>query len=128
MVQIDIASPRPLEEQIVNGLRHALADGSLQPGDELPAVRQLAGDLGVHWNTVARAYRRLDQEGLLRVRHGRGAVVVARERLAVRAAKAGLRERFVEAIGAGVLAGLAHDAIDQVFRDALARFEGGQRS
>ena len=79
-------------------------------------------------NTVARAYRRLDQEGLLRVRHGRGAVVITRERLAARAAKAGLRERFVEAIGEGVLAGLAHDTIDQVFREALARFEERQTS
>jgi GntR family transcriptional regulator len=128
MIQIDVTSPRPLEEQIANGLRLALANGAIRPGDELPPIRQLAGDLGVHWNTVARAYRRLSQEGLLRVQHGRNAVAIDRDRLPSRKVKAGLREHFVEAIGGAVLGGLSPGDIDQVFKEALAGFDERKRS
>lgn len=75
MLTIDLDAPEPLHEQIVRGLRQAIARGAVRVGDRLPSVRQLAGDLGVNLNTVARAYRRLEEEGLLRVRHGQGAVV-----------------------------------------------------
>ena len=128
MIQIDVAGSRPLEEQIAAALRHALANGTIRPGDDLPPVRQLAGDLGVHWNTVARAYRRLDQEGLLRVRRGRGAVALRRDRPPSREARTGLRERLIEAIGAGLLGGLSARDIDRVFQEALAGFGGGKGS
>ena len=131
MIQIDVTSPKPLEEQIAGGLRLALANGTIRPGDELPPIRQLAGDLGVHWNTVARAYRRLDAEGLLRVQHGRNAVVLDRGRLPsseVKAIKGGLRERFAEAIGGAVLGGLSPGDIDKVFQEALAGFDERKRT
>ncbi|HZI66368.1 MAG TPA: GntR family transcriptional regulator [Thermoanaerobaculia bacterium] len=128
MIQIDLDSPRPLEEQIASGLRLALASGTVRPGDELPPIRQLAGDLGVHWNTVARAYRRLGEEGLLRVQHGRSAVAIDREHLPSRKVKAGLRERFVEAIGGAVLGGLSPGDIDKVFKEALAGFDERKRT
>lgn len=131
MIQIDVTSPRPLEEQIAGGLRLALADGTIRPGDELPPIRQLAGDLGVHWNTVARAYRRLGNEGLLRVQHGRNAVAIDRGRLPsreVKAIKAGLRERFAEAIGGAVLGGLSPGDIHNVFQEALAGFDERKRT
>ena len=128
VIQIDVTSSRPLEEQIASGLRLALADGTIRPGDELPPIRQLAGDLGVHWNTVARAYRRLSQEGLLRVQHGRNAVALDRDRLPARKAKAGLRELFVEAIGGAVLGGLSPVDIDQVYKETLAGFDERKRT
>ena len=76
MVTIDVNSPDPLEEQIRREIQRAVAQGVVKPGDELPSVRQLAGDLGIHWNTVARAYRRLRDDGLLTV--GRGRTVTVR--------------------------------------------------
>ena len=122
MIRIDVTSARPLEDQIAAGLRQALAQGEIGPGDELPSVRQLAGDLGVHWNTVARAYRRLADERLLIVRRGRS--VVAREPAAQpsRVARTGLRERLNEAIAAAVLGGIPNEEIDRIFQEALARF------
>lgn len=75
MISIDIESPISLEEQIRREIRKAIACGVVGPGDEMPPVRQLAGDLGIHWNTVARAYRKLRDEGLLIVGHGRGVFV-----------------------------------------------------
>jgi DNA-binding transcriptional regulator YhcF (GntR family) len=75
MVRIDLESSVPLEEQIRQQIRRAIARGDVRCGDTLPSVRQLAGDLGIHWNTVARAYRRLRDEGLLVVGRGRGVTV-----------------------------------------------------
>ena len=127
MIKIDLDSPKPLEEQIVIGLRQAVAQGALVPGGELPSVRQLAGDLGVHWNTVARAYRRLADEGVLLVRRGRGAVVNGERRTGQRLAKASLRARLTEAIAAGLVGGLSTDDITELFSEALAGFSERKR-
>jgi DNA-binding transcriptional regulator YhcF (GntR family) len=78
VLQIDLSSPLPASEQIVRGLRATLLAGRFRPGDQLPSVRQLALDLGVHHNTVAGAYRQLAEEGWLNLRRGRGATVVER--------------------------------------------------
>jgi DNA-binding transcriptional regulator YhcF (GntR family) len=75
MIAIDLGSAVPFEEQIRRELRHAIAAGQVRPGDRLPSARQLAGDLDVHWNTVARAYRRLHDDGLVTVGRGRSVVV-----------------------------------------------------
>lgn len=127
MIRIDVTSARPLEDQIAAAVRQALARGEIAPGDELPSARQLAGDLGVHWNTVARAYRRLADEQLLIVRRGRS--VVAREPVAQasKTARRGLRDRFVEAIATAVLGGVSTDDITTTFQEALARFDERRR-
>ncbi len=75
MLTVDLESSIPLEEQIRRGIRETIARGELGPGDSLPSVRQLAGDLGIHFNTVARAYRKLRDEGLLQVGRGKGVTV-----------------------------------------------------
>ncbi len=77
MIVIDVAGPEPLEEQIYRELCRAIAAGVF-PGERLPSARQLGGDLGVHWNTVARACRRLADASLVIV--GQGRAVVVRER------------------------------------------------
>ncbi len=77
MLTIDLDSSVPLIEQLVRGLRRAIAEGKVTPGGELPSVRQLAADLGVNLNTVARAYRNLEDSGLVRSARGRGTRVVA---------------------------------------------------
>jgi len=75
---IDTASRKPIYEQLADGLKALIARGDLQEGVTLPPVRQLAADLGVNLNTVAVAYRQLQSEGLITVRHGSGAVVSSR--------------------------------------------------
>jgi DNA-binding transcriptional regulator YhcF (GntR family) len=79
-ITIDLDSAAPVYRQIVDAIRAYLVDGTLGPGDQLPPLRQLAVDLGVHFNTVAEAYRMLADEGWLDLRRRRGAVVIARER------------------------------------------------
>jgi DNA-binding transcriptional regulator YhcF (GntR family) len=122
MIRIDVSGSKPLEEQITLALRQALAQGGIAAGEELPSVRQLAGDLGVHWNTVARAYRRLADEGLVVVRRGRGAVVRDAPRTVTRMTRSGLRERFSEVVAAGLLGGASKKDVEQAFEEALAGF------
>jgi GntR family transcriptional regulator len=77
-VTINASSPTPVYRQIANDLRRHLVEERLKPGDLLPPIRQLALDLGVHFNTVALAYRMLADEGWLELKRRRGAAVMAR--------------------------------------------------
>jgi DNA-binding transcriptional regulator YhcF (GntR family) len=77
-VSLNLESPTPAYRQIANDLRRHLVEERLKPGDLLPPVRQLAVDLGVHFNTVALAYRMLADEGWLELKRRRGAAVIAR--------------------------------------------------
>ncbi|MEM1412892.1 MAG: GntR family transcriptional regulator [Pseudomonadota bacterium] len=79
MLIIDVNSPVPLVRQLANGLRLEISSGALPAGKPMPSARQLAADLEIHWNTVARAYRLLAEEGLIRVEQGRSAIVLERK-------------------------------------------------
>jgi GntR family transcriptional regulator len=71
------SDPRHLHEQVAGEIRRAIAVGEAGPGDRLPAALDLAAVLEVNRNTVLRALRQLRDEGLLELRRGRGATVVA---------------------------------------------------
>lgn len=77
-LSIDLSSGTPAYRQIVDGLRTLLVSGELQPGDALPTVRSLGLDLGVHFSTVAEAYRTLSEEGWLELKRHHGAFVTER--------------------------------------------------
>src|ERR1700716_1342656 len=77
-IRIDPASGIPVVRQITDSLRVFLVEGQLLPGAALPSVRRVAMELGIHFNTVAEAYRQLAAEGWLDLKHGRGALVVPR--------------------------------------------------
>ena len=76
-IQIDFRSGVPIYTQIMEQIQHKVASGELKPGDQLPTVRQLATDLRVNFNTVARAYRLLDEAGLISTQQGRGTYIWA---------------------------------------------------
>lgn len=71
-IELDFRSGVPLYVQIMDQIKHQVASGGLRPNDQLPTVRQLATDLRINFNTVARAYRQLDEEGLISTQQGRG--------------------------------------------------------
>lgn len=77
-ITIDETDRRPIYQQVVDEIKAIIAAGELGEGASLPPVRQVAADLGVNLNTIAFAYRKLQEEGLIKVRHGSGAVVAAR--------------------------------------------------
>ena len=74
-IRVDTRSSTPIYSQIKDQLHLAVATGVLQPGDQLPTVRDLATQLRVNPNTVARAYRELQAEGMLNSRQGSGTFV-----------------------------------------------------
>ena len=74
-ITIDTKSGVPFYRQIIEQVKFAIARGDLQPGDRLPTVRQLAVDLSVNPNTVIRAYRELEIEGMLDTQQGSGTFV-----------------------------------------------------
>ena len=74
-LQIDFRSGLPIYTQIVNQVQAQVVSGNLQPGDQLPTVRALAEDLRVNFNTVARAYRLLDEERIISTQQGRGTYI-----------------------------------------------------
>lgn len=75
MLQIDFRSGLPIYTQIVNQVQAQVAGGILQPGDQLPTVRALAEELRVNFNTVARAYRILDEARIISTQQGRGTYI-----------------------------------------------------
>lgn len=74
-LSLDFRSGTPIYLQIMEQIRQMVANGDLVQGDQLPTVRQLATELRVNFNTVARAYRLLDQAGLISTQHGRGTYI-----------------------------------------------------
>lgn len=74
-IQLDFRSGQAIYEQIAAQIRQAVSTGDLKEGKKLPTVRQLAAELGINFNTVARAYRMLDQAGLVSTQKGRGTYV-----------------------------------------------------
>ena len=104
MFDIDTKSDVPLGEQVRRAVRRAIAEGKLRKGDALPPVRKVAAKTGVNLNTVARAYRQLEEEGLVETVRGRGTVIhaertkrkISRRHLAMRA-----RDRAADAVLGG---------------------------
>jgi GntR family transcriptional regulator len=77
IVTIDPRDRTPIYAQLERGLRAAIATGRLRPGDQLPTVRQLAVDLSVNANTVARVYAELERAGVIETRRGVGSFITA---------------------------------------------------
>src|SRR5207253_10133478 len=85
LMRLNPASGVPLYLQLIEQVKHAIETGAILAGEQLPSVRQMAEDSVINPNTVARAYRELEHEGIIELRHGSGAFIresmVARARL-----------------------------------------------
>lgn len=75
-IALDFRSDIPLYIQIVEQVRQQIVEGRLKPGDQLPTVRALASDLRINFNTVSRAYRLLDEAGVISTQQGRGTYIL----------------------------------------------------
>ena len=77
-ISLDSKDPTPLHAQLERNIRLAIATGRLRPGDQLPTVRQMAVDLRINANTVARVYLALEREGIVATKRGVGTFITER--------------------------------------------------
>jgi GntR family transcriptional regulator len=77
LITVDPESPQPLADQVAASVRAALSSGAVQVGDRLPSARTVAAALDINLHTVLRGYQQLRDEGLVELRRGRGAVILA---------------------------------------------------
>lgn len=122
-ISIDERSQEPIYRQIVVQVRGHVAAGRLAAGDELPSLRQLAGDLRVNLNTVALAYRELERQGVVRLRQGSRATVLAVNRVSLApdaAAVTEIRASLERVRVAAILAGVALADLRQLAQEAFA--------
>jgi molybdopterin-binding protein len=116
--------PAPVYIQIQRRIRMGVADGTLQPGDHLPSVRDLARKLGLSPNTVGRAYADLSREGTISARAGGGSEIATRERLDQPALQRTRIERLRmlarQMAVRGLALGLEPDEIAEAVRSELA--------
>lgn len=124
-LSIDTRDPTPLYAQVERGLRAAIATGRVRLGDQLPTVRQLAVDLSVNANTIARVYAELERQGVLETRRGVGTFVAVG---AGRAVPARERRRLLTGFLTRVLADAAAAGftMDEVLEGLQARRAGGE--
>jgi GntR family transcriptional regulator len=120
MLTVRLDAPTPLADQIVTGIRCAIASRELRPGDGLPTVRQLAADLGINMNTVSRAYRALEASGLVSTVRGRGTVVTACHETGSRQTPDDLDARVRAVLSDARLSGLDRRATEGLIQSAIA--------
>jgi GntR family transcriptional regulator len=123
LITINPSGERPIYQQVVDAIKAQIARGALPEGTSLPPVRQVANDLGVNLNTIAAAYRELQAEGLLTIRHGSGAVVTSRTSAAKNDEE--LRSPLRTALTQLVLAGLPRKSILKIVDEELAGLRKG---
>jgi len=113
---LDLQSGVPVYRQIIDQVRGGIASGVLAVGDQLPTVRQLAVDLAINPNTVARAYRELELGGLLETHQGTGTFISAQK---LRGGGAERQRQLAQIVGecmarAGAAGFTVEDLIDQL--------------
>lgn len=122
--QVDVASRIPIYRQLRDQIRLAIAQGQLQPEQQLPSVRELSRTLVVHPNTIARVYTELEREGILNTRPGLG-VFVAKPHSDL--TKKSRRERFQESLDKfladAVHLGMTEDEVRKAVTDRVSKFK-----
>jgi len=117
----------PLYLQLMEQIRHAIETGALKAGDQLPTIRKMAEDLVMNPNTVVRAYRELQHEGIIELKHGSGAFVS--ESVGGRARVTKRAQTIVQsALDRLSDLGLMEDEIRRLFENELAQHRAGKAS
>ena len=119
----------PIYLQLMEQVKHGIETGALRPGEQLTGIRPLAEELVINPNTVAKAYRELEHEGVIEIRHGAGAFVSA----AARAKKATDALRAGQTLVAGTVEklrarGVTDEEIRRLFEAELAALESNRRT
>jgi GntR family transcriptional regulator len=124
--RLNQSSGIPLYVQLIEQVKHAVETGALREGDQLPTIRKVAEDLVMNPNTVVRAYRELEHEGVLELKHGSGAYI--KESAGGRARVMRKAQSVVQsAIDRLASLGLTEDETRRVFENELAQARAEKR-
>ena len=116
----------PVYLQLIEQVKHAVEVGALRPGDQLPGIRRVAEDLVINPNTVAKAYRDLEHEGVIELRQGAGAFVTddgQADRVSRVSRVTAARPALQAALDQLVASGLTPDEIRRLFEAEMRRLE-----
>jgi GntR family transcriptional regulator len=118
--KVNPASGTPIYVQLMEQVKHAIETGALRAGEQLPTLRKLAEELVVNPNTIVRAYRELEHEGVIEIRHGAGAFVsqAAAGRTRISRKAQSIMQSAIERLAAE---GLTEDAIRRLLENELAQ-------
>jgi len=122
--EVDPRSGLPTYLQLVQQVRHALRLGLLQPGDQLPTAREVVAKLAINPNTVHKAYRELERDGLVGVRPGQGTFVERSLTGPGYASLGRLRQKLAAWLAEAKAAGLDEEDIEALFRAAVRQAAG----
>ncbi|MEE6257960.1 GntR family transcriptional regulator [Plantactinospora sonchi] len=122
--QLDPRSGVSTYLQLVQQVKHALRLGLLEPGDRLPTAKEVVASLAINPNTVLKAYRELEREGLVTARPGLGTFVARPLGTTSSVDRARLRRRLAEWVDSAYAAGLDHEDVEAIVAEALRRSAG----
>jgi GntR family transcriptional regulator len=122
-LRISPSSGVPIYLQLMEQIKHAIDMGAVRPGEQLPTIRSVAEELAMNPNTVARAYRELEREGVISVRHGSGAYIEETATPAKRNAIRQTGEIFRKAIEKSKMLGLSEPELRRVFENEVAALD-----
>lgn len=125
IIRVNPSSGIPIYLQLMEQIRHAIETGAIQAGEQLPTMRKLAVELIINPNTVIRAYRELEREGIVEIRHGAGAFVsqAAASRTKVSRKAQSVMQSAVDRLAT---AGLTEDEIRRLMENELAQLRAGE--
>ena len=122
--RLDSSSGVPFYRQIIDQVLLAVADGRLKPGAQLPTVRQLAVDLSVNLNTVAKAYREMEIRGIVETQQGTGTFVAARSGAKSRERRKALQDLVDRLIANGEALGITMEDLVEALVERAEKARG----
>jgi GntR family transcriptional regulator len=120
---VDPRSSTPVYQQLVDEIKAAIALGIMAPGDRMPTVRDMATELALNPNTVAKAYQKLEQEGIIVTMRSRGTFVAQRSSADFRLARKKLNEQIEKVLIEAYHLGLNKGEIEQLFAESLYKWK-----
>lgn len=128
-LQLDFHSGFPIYTQIVNQIQSQLANGILKPGDQLPTVRALASEIRVNFNTVARAYRILDEARIISTQQGRGTYIIEipPPEVTEKLRQDSLSELTKRYVGEAFRLGFSEREVSQIVKDTLKSWKDAKQ-
>lgn len=129
LIQVDPRTGVPVYRQVMDQIRYYLASGVLKPGAQLPSIRQLAVEMAVNPTTIVRAYAELEHEGVIEMRHGKGAFIAeGAQRMSRRDCQDALRKMARQMAVESIQLGFGEGAVLGAVADALKEVRGKKES